>query len=110
MVSAAVPAGYADAAFVQLAMLGNCALAPVQLAMMSVQYFITAGSTPMPPVPPVPIPPVPPAPPSPLLLLLLLLLDELEPVVVSSGSQPTITEVDANKKPTRRMPVLVIRP
>jgi hypothetical protein len=106
MVSAAAPAGNAAAAAMQLAMLGYCALAPAQLAMMASQYAC-AG----------PIPPEPPTPELELELLLELLAppapDELELEVsplVSVSSHPSATRaVEATTKPTKRMPCLVIR-
>lgn len=106
-ISALAPGGNVAAEPIQLFMSAYCALAPVQFASTAVQYAVTASIAPL-----------------ELLELPELLEPELlepEPLeeededelpsVVSAGSlQPTASkEPEANKKPTRRILVLVIR-
>lgn len=105
MVSESAPAGNDRAAAIQLSSAGYCALAPVQLAFIFAQYFSAVAVE----------------PPELLELELLELLSPLllapeeedeEDVVspVVSSLQPRAkTLMEANKEPTRRMPVLVIR-
>lgn len=97
-----MPAGNAAAAAAQLASLGYCALAPVQLFFMFAQYF-SVGVIGL---------------PEELLELLELLTspeldDEPEPVVlplVSVSSQPMASKEETEmREATRRMLVLVIR-
>src|SRR5512140_541105 len=88
----------------QLSMLAYCMFAPVQFAVMSVQYFVQSAPAEPPPAPPVPV--------ELEVEVVVVVVEEEPPAPLPSSSPHPVDvmrkEVEASKAPRTRSPCLVM--